>query len=98
MQPLLSLCQWLNHNLPIKLVNQTRTARGKPARYSRCQQKPPPDAIKGYHNRFQPQNAKKETMSDPNKPKTSFVTRAFRAVAIFFLIMAAYYFAKAWLK
>ena len=37
-------------------------------------------------------------MSDSNKPKTSFITRVFRAVAIFFLVMAVYYFAKAYLK
>jgi hypothetical protein len=35
-------------------------------------------------------------MADPEKPKLDFVTRALRALAIFFLIVGVYFFAKAY--
>jgi len=36
-------------------------------------------------------------MSNQEKPKASLVTRALRALAVFFLIVAVYYFGKAYI-
>ena|GEM_PF-2545669 len=37
-------------------------------------------------------------MTNQEKPKIDFITRALRALAIFFLIIGIYYFAKAFLS
>ena len=37
-------------------------------------------------------------MSDQEKPKADLVTRILRALAVFFLLVGIYYFAKAMLK
>jgi hypothetical protein len=40
---------------------------------------------------------KKMDMRKKDKPKVDVITRLFAGVAIFCLLVAAYYFAKAWL-
>jgi len=41
---------------------------------------------------------KRKIMSDQEKPKADLVTRILRALAVFFLLVGIYYFAKAMLK